>query len=73
MVGPDDRQKSTRSSEPHNLVYLIPIDLTHNTGQKLGMPVPFEQIKTHEYLTKLIGTSNTFISQRVKRIETDRE
>jgi hypothetical protein len=73
MVGSDYRQESTQSRESDNLLHLIPIDFTDDTGHEFGMPIRFEQIEAGEYLTELIGTSNTFIPDRVKRVETDRK
>ena len=73
MVGSDNWQEATRSGKPDHLLYFTPIDFADYAGQKLRMTIPFEQIKTSEYLIKLIRTSNTRVFHRIKRIEADRK
>jgi hypothetical protein len=73
MICADNRQEAPLLSKPNHLGNFLTIDLADDTGQKLGMTIASQQLNTSKNVIKLISTSDMFIFDRVKRIETNRK
>lgn len=73
MVRTDDRQETPLPGECNNILYLIPIDLTHDTDYEFRMAIVLKKIKAGKDCVKLIRTPDTFVLVAIQGVEANRE